>query len=175
MISQATQEQYVCLWLGCKVHGRTSCSRTWLERHVLAHAGTKPFRCIVEGCGMRFNSQVKIPLSSSFPFNCIRFQLSLERHVNGHFSTDSSQNGSAKKSVESGSVKLYKRNGKKIRFRRQPWSGASLLQFTISKKKKRTGLKALLCSPNVRLLRQWHNGGLAAPIAEHDPGSNHER
>lgn len=58
MISQATQEQYVCLWLGCKVHGRTSCSRSWLERHVLAHAGTKPFRCIVDGCGMRFNSQV---------------------------------------------------------------------------------------------------------------------
>ncbi|KAK4886880.1 hypothetical protein RN001_003151 [Aquatica leii] len=106
VISQATQEQYVCLWLGCKVHGRTSCSRTWLERHVLAHAGTKPFRCIVEGCGMRFNSQ-----------------LSLERHVNGHFNTDNSQNAStSKKSVENGSVKLFKRNGKKIRFRRQPWS-----------------------------------------------------
>ncbi|KAF2879756.1 hypothetical protein ILUMI_26413 [Ignelater luminosus] len=105
VISQATQEQYVCLWLGCKVHGRTSCSRTWLERHVLAHAGTKPFRCIVEGCGMRYNSQ-----------------LALERHVNGHFNTDGSQNGSAKKSVESSSVKLFKRNGKRIRFRRQPWS-----------------------------------------------------
>ncbi|KAF5302245.1 hypothetical protein FQA39_LY10284 [Lamprigera yunnana] len=106
VISQASQEQYVCLWLGCKVHGRTSCSRTWLERHVLAHAGTKPFRCIVEGCGMRFNSQ-----------------LSLERHVNGHFNTDNSQNANAsKKSVENSSVKLYKRNGKKIRFRRQPWS-----------------------------------------------------
>ncbi|KAF5292507.1 hypothetical protein FQR65_LT01652 [Abscondita terminalis] len=107
VISQATQEQYVCLWLGCKVHGRTSCSRTWLERHVLAHAGTKPFRCIVEGCGMRFNSQ-----------------LSLERHVNGHFNTDNSQNANtSKKSIENnGSVKLFKRNGKKIRFRRQPWS-----------------------------------------------------
>ncbi|KAK5643237.1 hypothetical protein RI129_007082 [Pyrocoelia pectoralis] len=106
VISQATQEQYVCLWLGCKVHGRTSCSRTWLERHVLAHAGTKPFRCIVEGCGMRFNSQ-----------------LSLERHVNGHFNTDGTQNANAsKKSVENNSAKLLKRNGKKIRFRRQPWS-----------------------------------------------------
>ncbi|KRT84670.1 hypothetical protein AMK59_342 [Oryctes borbonicus] len=105
VISQATQEQYVCLWLGCKVHGRTSCSRSWLERHVLAHAGTKPFRCIVDGCGMRFNSQV-----------------SLERHVNNHFNTDSTQNGNNKKAVENGSAKLFKRNGKKIRFRRQPWS-----------------------------------------------------
>nr|XP_023013608.1 zinc finger protein jing homolog isoform X2 [Leptinotarsa decemlineata]XP_023013609.1 zinc finger protein jing homolog isoform X2 [Leptinotarsa decemlineata] len=106
VISQASQEHYVCLWLGCKVHGRTSCSRTWLERHVLAHAGTKPFRCIVEGCGQRFNSQ-----------------LMLERHVNGHFNSDGSpNNNTAKKSPENGPCKLFKRNGKRIRFRRQPWS-----------------------------------------------------
>ncbi|KAJ8939463.1 hypothetical protein NQ314_011123 [Rhamnusium bicolor] len=105
VISQASQEHYVCLWLGCKVHGRTSCSRSWLERHVLAHAGTKPFRCIVDGCGQRFNSQ-----------------LMLERHVNGHFNSDGSPNGSAKKSTENGPPKLFKRNGKRIRFRRQPWS-----------------------------------------------------
>ncbi|KAJ8922581.1 hypothetical protein NQ315_007611 [Exocentrus adspersus] len=105
VISQASQEHYVCLWLGCKVHGRTSCSRSWLERHVLAHAGTKPFRCIVDGCGQRFNSQ-----------------LMLERHVNGHFNSDGSPNGSAKKSTENGPSKLFKRNGKRIRFRRQPWS-----------------------------------------------------
>lgn len=103
--SRANQEQYVCLWRGCKVHGRTSCSISWLERHVLAHAGTKPFRCIVDGCGQRFNSQ-----------------LMLERHVNSHFNTDGSQNTSAKKSVENGPVKLFKRNGRIIRFRRQPWS-----------------------------------------------------
>ncbi|CAG9820123.1 unnamed protein product, partial [Phaedon cochleariae] len=105
VISQTTQEHYVCLWLGCKVHGRTSCSRSWLERHVLAHAGTKPFRCIVEGCGQRFNSQ-----------------LMLERHVNSHFNSDGSPNTTVKKSPESGSCKLFKRNGKRIRFRRQPWS-----------------------------------------------------
>ncbi|XP_017769665.1 PREDICTED: uncharacterized protein LOC108557589 isoform X2 [Nicrophorus vespilloides] len=105
VITQANQEQYVCLWHGCKVHGRKSCSRSWLERHVLAHAGSKPFRCIVDGCGQRFSSQ-----------------LALERHVNGHFNTDSSQNGSTKKSVENSCVKLFRRNGKKIRFRRQPWS-----------------------------------------------------
>ncbi|XP_022901679.1 uncharacterized protein [Onthophagus taurus] len=101
----AQEEQYVCLWVGCKVHGRKSCSRSWLERHVLAHAGTKPFRCIVDGCGMRFNSQ-----------------LSLERHVNNHFNTDGNQNGSGKKQVDNNSAKLFKRNGKKLRFRRQPWS-----------------------------------------------------
>jgi zinc finger protein AEBP2 len=119
VISQATQEQYVCLWLGCKVHGRTSCSRSWLERHVLAHAGTKPFRCIVDGCGQRFNSQ-----------------LTLERHVNGHFTSDGGQNGSAKKSTDSSSAKLFKRNGKKIRFRRQPWSGKlSFFHFLYSIRK----------------------------------------
>ncbi|CAG9826020.1 unnamed protein product [Diabrotica balteata] len=104
VISQATQEHYVCLWLGCKVHGRTSCSRSWLERHVLAHAGTKPFRCIVDGCGQRFNSQ-----------------LTLERHVNSHFNSDGSPNNNLKKSPEN-NCKLFKRNGKRIRFRRQPWS-----------------------------------------------------
>lgn len=69
VISQASSEHYVCLWVGCKVHGRTSCSRSWLERHVLGHAGNKPFRCIVDGCGCRFNSQVSIkhPPSTILP------------------------------------------------------------------------------------------------------------
>ncbi|GLV37106.1 jing [Carabus blaptoides fortunei] len=106
VISQATQEHYVCLWVGCKVHGRTSCSRSWLERHVLSHAGNKPFRCIVDGCGCRFSSQQ-----------------TLERHVNSHFNgTENGSNGSNKKTLESGTTKLFKRNGKKLRYRRQPWS-----------------------------------------------------
>lgn len=49
-----------CLWAGCKVHGRESCSKQWLERHVLPHGGTKPYKCIVDGCGVRFGSQVKL-------------------------------------------------------------------------------------------------------------------
>lgn len=49
---------FSCLWSGCKVHSRESCSRRWLERHVLSHGGTKPFKCIVGGCGLRFGSQV---------------------------------------------------------------------------------------------------------------------
>lgn len=53
----------------------------------------------------------------------VLLQLMLERHVNGHFNSDGSPNGSAKKSTENGPPKLFKRNGKRIRFRRQPWSG----------------------------------------------------
>nr|XP_015834894.1 PREDICTED: zinc finger protein jing homolog isoform X2 [Tribolium castaneum] len=140
VISQATQEQYVCLWLGCKVHGRTSCSRSWLERHVLAHAGTKPFRCIVDGCGQRFNSQ-----------------LTLERHVNGHFTSDGNQNSSAKKSTENSSVKLFKRNGKKIRFRRQPWS-ARMFDFIDAGIME--GLQhKLLTMTQDRTMGQIHNAG----------------
>lgn len=51
-------ELYSCQWEGCKVQGRTSSSRAWLERHVLLHGGHKPFRCIVDLCEQRFNSQV---------------------------------------------------------------------------------------------------------------------
>lgn len=54
----AGNERYVCRWQGCKVQGRASSSRAWLERHVLTHVGHKPFRCIVETCHQRFNSQV---------------------------------------------------------------------------------------------------------------------
>ena len=51
-------ELYSCQWEGCKVQGRKSSSRAWLERHVLSHGGHKPFRCIVDSCEQRFNSQV---------------------------------------------------------------------------------------------------------------------
>lgn len=62
-------QQYVCLWEGCKVYGKGSSSRNWLERHVLEqHSGPRPFKCIVEGCGQRF-----------------KVQSALERHVNSHF------------------------------------------------------------------------------------------
>ncbi|XP_069675318.1 zinc finger protein jing homolog [Periplaneta americana] len=104
---QVSCENYVCLWVGCKVYARTSCSRSWLERHVLSHGGNKPFRCIVDGCGQRFSSQT-----------------TLERHVNGHFNQSEAGNGnaSARRSLESASSKLFRRNGKKLRYRRQPWS-----------------------------------------------------
>lgn len=57
---------FTCQWSGCKVHGRESCSRRWLERHVLSHGGSKQFKCIVDGCGLRFGSQVRL-LTLSLP------------------------------------------------------------------------------------------------------------
>ncbi|CAH1128887.1 unnamed protein product [Ceutorhynchus assimilis] len=146
--SQANQEHYVCLWRGCKVHGRTSCSISWLERHVLAHAGTKPFRCIVDGCGQRFNSQ-----------------LMLERHVNNHFNSDGTQNTNTKKSVENGQVKLFKRNGRIIRFRRQPWS-ARMFDFIDSGIMEGIQHK-LLCMTQARTLGQIDSSGEVINLQSH--------
>ncbi|KYN39697.1 Zinc finger protein jing like protein, partial [Trachymyrmex septentrionalis] len=102
--TQTGSDNFVCQWQGCKVQGRTSCSRRWLERHVLSHGGNKPFRCIVDGCGCRFSSQT-----------------ALERHVNGHFNQPETSNTNGRRSCENGG-KLVRRNGKKLRYRRQPWS-----------------------------------------------------
>ncbi|XP_046673173.1 uncharacterized protein LOC124362581 isoform X2 [Homalodisca vitripennis] len=106
--TQSLSETFVCLWNGCKVYDRASCSRSWLERHVLSHGGNKPFRCIVDGCGQRFSSQIM-----------------LERHVNQHFNqteNSSSSGASSKRNLESTPNKLFRRNGKKLRYRRQPFS-----------------------------------------------------
>ncbi|XP_060800564.1 zinc finger protein jing isoform X2 [Amyelois transitella] len=102
--TQAGKENYVCLWQQCKVRGKPSCSRLWLERHALSHGGNKPFKCIFDGCGRRFSTQIL-----------------LERHVNNHFNEASPNAGTNKKSSDSAS-KLIRRNGKKLRYRRQPWS-----------------------------------------------------
>nr|XP_037273481.1 LOW QUALITY PROTEIN: uncharacterized protein LOC119165405 [Rhipicephalus microplus] len=70
-VDTQTRDQgvYLCRWQGCKVFERNSCSRQWLERHVtLSHCGSRPFPCIVGGCGQRFGSQA-----------------ALQRHVNAHF------------------------------------------------------------------------------------------
>ena len=65
----APSAQYKCLWEGCKVYGKGSSTKSWLEKHVIAnHGGSKPFQCIVDGCKERFGTQTL-----------------LERHVNGHF------------------------------------------------------------------------------------------
>ncbi len=36
--------QYKCLWRGCKVFGKGSSSKSWLEKHVSSHSGSKPFQ-----------------------------------------------------------------------------------------------------------------------------------
>ena len=63
-------ETFVCLWDGCKVYDKKSCSLSWLERHVLSHSGDKLFQCIVGKCCQRFSTQG-----------------ALQRHVNNHFNT----------------------------------------------------------------------------------------
>lgn len=70
-------ERFVCEWEGCKVQGRTSSSRAWLERHVLTHVGSKPFRCIVESCDQRFSSQVS-------HVNCCSFHPFIEHAYRRH-------------------------------------------------------------------------------------------
>ncbi|XP_055534657.1 zinc finger protein jing homolog isoform X2 [Wyeomyia smithii] len=104
---------FACLWDGCKVHNKESCSRRWLERHVLSHGGSKPHKCIVAKCGMRFGSQ-----------------LALEKHVNNHFSNSDSA-GSSKRSSDPPLPKVLRKTGKKLRYRRQPWSARRFDFFDI--------------------------------------------
>lgn len=112
----AGNERYVCRWQGCKVQGRTSSSRAWLERHVLTHGGSKPFRCIVDTCHQRFNSQV-----------------ALERHVNAHFNQEVGQNGNGNSSQgvkrECAPAKLVRRNSKKSKYRRSKAAPARLFDY----------------------------------------------
>lgn len=54
----AQDDKFRCQWQGCRVNGRESSSKRWLEGHVLAHGGSKTFKCIFDGCGLRFSSQV---------------------------------------------------------------------------------------------------------------------
>ena len=56
-------EVYRCLWAGCKVHGKTSCSKSWLEKHVPTHGGKFNFACMIGGCKQRFSSQVNMMFS----------------------------------------------------------------------------------------------------------------
>ncbi|XP_015907764.1 uncharacterized protein [Parasteatoda tepidariorum] len=86
---------FTCLWIGCKVFERTSCSRSWLDRHILLHGGSKPFRCIVDGCNQRFGSEVV-----------------LQRHVNSHFPQSRSNKGND-------SSRLYRKRRHKHRKRPQ--------------------------------------------------------
>ncbi|CAB3220838.1 unnamed protein product [Arctia plantaginis] len=138
---QAGKENYVCLWEQCKVRGKPSCSRLWLERHTLSHGGNKPFKCIFDGCERRFSTQIL-----------------LERHVNHHFNEAPPSGGSSKKSTDS-SVKLIRRNGKKLRYRRQPWS-ARMFDFFDA------GMMEGLVWRLTRVTR-WRLGG-ACPLRESD-------
>ncbi|KAK3878498.1 hypothetical protein Pcinc_016874 [Petrolisthes cinctipes] len=101
---QLEAESFRCLWVGCKVYDKASCSVSWLERHVLTHGGHKPFKCIVDGCGQRFTSQNM-----------------LGRHVNHHFST-AATTPSPRPPTQPSPTKLIRKNGRKCRYRKKPWS-----------------------------------------------------
>jgi len=100
--------KYCCLWEGCKVYGKKSSSKGWLEKHVPQHGGKFAFPCIVEGCRSRFSSQAM-----------------LERHVNSHFteSSSSSAHSGPRKSIDGAPArKRLKRAGVKLKFRQLPFS-----------------------------------------------------
>ncbi|CAH0629103.1 unnamed protein product [Chrysodeixis includens] len=145
--TQAGKENYVCLWEQCKVQGKPSCSRLWLERHALSHGGNKPFKCIVDGCERRFSTQIL-----------------LERHVNNHFNEASPSSGAGKKAADS-SVKLIRRNGKKLRYRRQPWS-ARMFDFFDA------GMMEGLAWRLSRATR-WRLGSSGAGALREPPGARH--
>jgi len=68
-INLSNNNNFVCLWIGCKVYNKPSLCKSWLENHVLQHSGPRPFKCIFENCGQRFKTRNL-----------------LEKHVNNHFS-----------------------------------------------------------------------------------------
>ncbi|CAG9799667.1 unnamed protein product [Chironomus riparius] len=94
---------FICSWRDCKVNGREG-SKGWLERHVMSHVGSKPYKCIFDRCGSRFSSQVQ-----------------LEKHVNGHFNS-SDQQINCKRPSDPPMPKKVKKDQKKTKVRRQPWS-----------------------------------------------------
>ncbi|XP_069956822.1 uncharacterized protein jing isoform X2 [Cherax quadricarinatus] len=108
---QLEAESFRCLWVGCKVYNKASCSVSWLERHVLTHGGHKPFKCIVDGCGQRFTSQT-----------------ALGRHVNHHFSVTATT-PSPRPPTQPSPSKLIRKNGRKCRFRKKPWSAARMFDM----------------------------------------------
>nr|CAD7458936.1 unnamed protein product [Timema tahoe] len=186
---QVPGEHYVCLWVGCKVYDHMSCSRSWLERHVLSHGGKEVHSCIIKGCGRRFSSQViqllvclfvttlvtqsEVEKTKAEPKRgafwqdgevltlisfflpeahhrslvilrteekqstdclgalkytkhvpCLAHQVALQRHVNNHLNQSEGSNAgnAAKRGVDNTNNKPIRRNGKKFRLRRQPYS-----------------------------------------------------
>lgn len=81
-----------CLWVGCKVYGAQSSAKDWLKKHITTHIGSKPFRCILDSCRMKFSSQI-----------------SLSRHVNSHFKPPQTPAGqSARRTLDSSTpIKFY--------------------------------------------------------------------
>ncbi|XP_065577990.1 uncharacterized protein LOC136038658 isoform X2 [Artemia franciscana] len=114
--SEESYGNFTCQWAGCRVQGRSSKCRNWLERHVLFHVDCKPsclkpFSCIVDGCGLRFGSQ-----------------LMLQRHVNSHFNAQCVSNGTqcTKKNGDITPTKHVRKNSRKLRLRKRKSPGHDL-------------------------------------------------
>lgn len=85
-------------------------------------------------------------------------QTTLERHVNGHFNQSEAGNGNAgaRRSLESASSKLFRRNGKKLRYRRQPWSGKGLCFGLHCQLLRITYIKLFQNYTSVALMSVWY-------------------
>ncbi|KAF6779791.1 hypothetical protein AHF37_00713 [Paragonimus kellicotti] len=59
-IMTGRRKYFVCLWEGCRVFRQPSVSASWLDSHILHHtdAKGKPFRCIFDGCTLRFSTSI---------------------------------------------------------------------------------------------------------------------
>lgn len=97
----SSQDVFVCLWEGCKVFDKPSLSHSWLSKHVNAHTGAKPFKCMISGCSMAFSSRE-----------------GLARHVPSHFN-DSKPTKRQKGENDSSPKKVMKKKKKKMRILRQ--------------------------------------------------------
>lgn len=97
----STHDVFVCLWEGCKVFDKPSLSHSWLSKHVNAHTGVKPFKCMISGCSMTFSSRE-----------------GLARHVPSHFN-DTKPTKRQKSENDSSPKKVMKKKKKKMRILRQ--------------------------------------------------------
>ena len=97
----SSHDVFVCLWEGCKVFDKPSLSHSWLSKHVNAHTGVKPFKCMISGCSMTFSSRE-----------------GLARHVPSHFN-DSKPAKRQRSENDSSPKKVMKKKKKKIRILRQ--------------------------------------------------------
>lgn len=97
----SSHDVYVCLWEGCKVFDKPSLSHSWLSKHVNAHTGVKPFKCMISECSMTFSSRE-----------------GLARHVPSHFN-DSKPTKRQKSENDSSPKKVMKKKKKKMRIIRQ--------------------------------------------------------
>lgn len=50
-------------------------------------------------------------------------QLALQKHVNNHFTSTETKENSSKRTADPPVPKQLRKNGKKLRYRRQPFSG----------------------------------------------------